>query len=138
MPITFCEICGGGEPQYGRAAHEGATLYELSALHVFPRKEGVTRDRRNESNQYKSSGLQMSSSVILWLIVVVMVGVAIVDDILLRRTLGPGSRRGAAHTPPIDRRRYVSGNGPDRARFFGSDGNNERILGMLQSLYRIN
>jgi hypothetical protein len=37
----ICESGGRAEPQYGRAANEGATLYELSALHMSPGKQYV-------------------------------------------------------------------------------------------------
>jgi hypothetical protein len=73
----------------------------------------------------------LSASLILWLIVVVMVAVAIVDDILLRRTLHPRPPR----RDPVDALGDESVSEPDRAMFFGSNGNNERILGVLQSLY---
>lgn len=73
----------------------------------------------------------MSRSLILWPIVIVMVAAAIVDDILIRRTLD----RRPARTDPNDASGKKNGNEGDRAMFFGSNGN-ERILGALQSLYR--
>ena len=73
----------------------------------------------------------MSSGLTLWLIVIVMVAVAIIDDIFLRRSLGPRGARIAAMDIPADE----SETERDRAMSFGSDGNNERILGTLQSLY---
>jgi len=73
----------------------------------------------------------MPRNLVLWPIVIFMVGAAILDDILLRRSLDV--RR--THPDPIDAPGEKSRNQPDRARFFGSDGNNERILGVLQSLY---
>jgi hypothetical protein len=60
-----------------------------------------------------------------------MVAAAIVDDILIRRTLG----RRPARTDPNHASGDKSGNEGDRAMFFGSNGN-ERILGALESLYR--
>ena len=72
----------------------------------------------------------MSRHLILWPLVIVIVAAAIVDDILIRRTLN----RRPAPTDPNDPSRK-SGNDGDRAMFFGANGN-ERILGVLQSLYR--
>ena len=74
----------------------------------------------------------MSRYLILWPLVILMVAAAIVDDILIRRTLNI-RRTGSG---PDDASGYQSGNEADRARLFGSAGNNERILGVLQSLYR--
>ena len=74
----------------------------------------------------------MSRYLILWSVVIVMVGAAILDDIFLRRTLDPQR----AQTDPVDGSGESSGNARDRAKLFGSDGNNERILGVLQALYR--
>ena len=74
----------------------------------------------------------MSRYLILWSVVIVMVGAAILDDIFLRRTLDPQR----AQTDPVDAPGESSGNARDRAKLFGSDGNNERILGVLQALYR--
>lgn len=73
----------------------------------------------------------MSGYLILWPVAIVMVAAAIVDDILLRRTLDLGRpRRG-----PVNATGEKSGDEQDRARLFGCDGNGERILGVLQSLY---
>ena len=74
----------------------------------------------------------MSRYLIVWPLVILMVAAAIVDDILIRRTLNIGRTRSG----PDDASGYQSGNEGDRARLFGSAGNNERILGVLQSLYR--
>ncbi len=73
----------------------------------------------------------MARSLILWSVVIVMVAVAIVDDILLRRSLDPRWADRDPAVAPGD----TSGYEPDRARFFGSDGNDERILRSLRSLY---
>jgi len=74
----------------------------------------------------------MSRYLILWPLVIVMVTAAIVDDILLRRTLDGGRAR----RDPLDGSGDKSENERDRAKLLGSDGTNERILGVLQSLYR--
>lgn len=74
----------------------------------------------------------MSRYLILWPFAIVMVAAAIVDDILLRRTLDVGRARRHTVEGSGDR----SENERDRAKLLGSDGTNERILGVLQSLYR--
>jgi hypothetical protein len=73
----------------------------------------------------------MSINLLFWSIVVLMVAAAVVDDIHLRRTLNVGRPR----RDPVDAPGKQSGDEQDRAKFFGSDGNNERILGVLQSIY---
>jgi hypothetical protein len=73
----------------------------------------------------------MSINFLFWSIVVVMVAAAIVDDMRLRRTLDvPRPRRDS-----LDATGEQSGNEQDRAMIFGSHGNNERILGVIQSIY---
>lgn len=74
----------------------------------------------------------MTRYLILWPLVIIMVAAAIVDDILIRRTLDLGRARSG----PDDASGDHGGNEGTRARVFGSAGNNERILGVLQSLYR--
>ena len=73
----------------------------------------------------------MSRYLLLWPVVIVMVAAAIVDDVLIRRALDLGRAR----RDPVDASGDKSEN-EDRAKCFGSEGTNERILGVLQSLYR--